>query len=105
MTNPGFQAQQAAQQAQQQAIQQNLRHSTESAARARQAAELGRPRPQFYAYRRSSARTSVGLVGRLIGFLVTLMGIAVAVGILLLVLNRTNPGAMHDIGQWLGHLF
>jgi sorbitol-specific phosphotransferase system component IIBC len=105
MTNPGFQAQQAAQQAQQQAVQQNIRNSTESAAQARRAAELGRPRPQYYAYRRSPVRTGLGLVGRLIAFVVTLVGIAVAVGIFLLVLNRANPGAVHHIGQWLGHLF
>jgi len=105
MTNPGFQAQQAAQQASQQAVQQNIRNSTESAAQARRAADLGRPQPQYYAYRRSPARTGLGLVGRLIGFVVTLVGIGVAVGIFLLVLNRVNPDAMHHIGQWLGHLF
>ncbi len=101
MTDPGFQARQA----QQQTVQQNLRNSTESAAQARRAADLGRPRPQYYAYRRSSARTGLGLVGRLVGLVVTLVGIAVAVGIFLLVLNRANPGAVHHIVQWFGHLF
>jgi hypothetical protein len=98
MTNPGRQGQQ-------QAVQQSLRNSTESSAQARRAADLGRPRPQYYAYRRSPARTGLGLVGRLIGLVVTLVGIAFAVGIFLLVLNRTNPGAVHHIVQWLGHIF
>ena len=50
MTNPGFQAQQAAQQAQQAATQANLRFSADSSANARRAAEMGRPRPQYYVY-------------------------------------------------------
>ncbi|HEY3609128.1 MAG TPA: hypothetical protein VGL06_16625 [Pseudonocardiaceae bacterium] len=98
MTNP-------AQQAQQQAAQQSLRTSTESAAQARRAAELGRPQPRYYAYRRSSARTGLGLIGRLVALVATLVGIACAVGIFLLVLNRANPDAVHHIVQWLGHLF
>jgi biopolymer transport protein ExbB/TolQ len=105
MTNPGFQAQQAAQQAQQAATQANLRFSADSSAQARRAAEMGRPRPQYYAYRRSGVRTGIGIVGRLIGLVVTLVGIAVALGIFALVLNQANPGALHHIVQWLGHIF
>jgi hypothetical protein len=96
MTNPGLPGQQA----DQQAVQQNLSDSTE-----RRAVETGRPPPQYYAYRRSPVRTGPGLVSRFIGLVVALVGIAVAIGIFLLALNRTNPDAVHHIGQWLGHLF
>jgi hypothetical protein len=107
MTNPGFQAQQANQQAAQQAQQANQQsfRSADSFAQARRAAEMGRPRPQYYAYRRSPARTGLGLIGRLIGLVVTLVVFAVAIGIFVLVLNQVDPGWAHHVGQWLGHLF
>ncbi|MGH3377719.1 MAG: hypothetical protein ACRDP6_23600 [Actinoallomurus sp.] len=97
MTTPGFQAQQAAQQAAQRASSAASSH----AQRAYQSAEASR-HASFVARSHHGGGSGVfGLLGRLIGFVVTLAVIALAVGIFLAALGRANPGALHQLETWL----
>lgn len=103
MTNTGCQPQQAVQQATQQAVQQDpIRDSVENAAQERWAAEMGmRSGQHFSAYgRRSPVRTGIGLMERLVGFVVSLVGISLSIGILFGVLNRVHPDWFHCVLSW-----
>ncbi|HEY3608105.1 MAG TPA: hypothetical protein VGL06_11425 [Pseudonocardiaceae bacterium] len=102
MTNPGFQAQQAAQQAQ----QASARAGADAAARAAQ---------QTTQYGLTSARRHMtsgvrpvrgafGLLGRLIGLVVTLAVLAVVAALFLLVLSKVQPEWFDHIMRWLNHL-
>jgi hypothetical protein len=89
MTGPGFQASQQAAQSAARAAQQNAAYG----------ASLNNRIPHANGYRRPSG--PVGLIGRLIGFVLTLVVLALAVGIFLLVFSKAQPDLFHQFTTWL----
>lgn len=95
MTNPGFMGQQAAQQA---------------AASARNAAMQQASYAQQQSVRHASSlnhrtyQPARRAVGGLFRFVFSLITIAVALGILLLILSQAQPHWFHQILAWLHHL-
>jgi hypothetical protein len=96
MTNPGFMGQRAGQQASQSATnaarqqasqnyQAGLRHSLDAARRSG-------------GYRRTRR---FGLLGRLVSLVVTLVVLAVAAGIALLILSQAAPDVFAQLTSWL----
>jgi hypothetical protein len=103
VTNPGSMGQRAGQQAAasaSRAAQQNasmayqnqVRHSS-SVFQSQQHRTGGRRRPGLF-----------GLIGRLVGLVVSLVIIAVAIGIFLFILSQARPEWYHSVMTWLDGL-
>jgi hypothetical protein len=56
-------------------------------------------------YRPAGGLGPIGLLGRLIGFVITLAVIAVAVGIFPKVLGQAEPGRLHHLATWFDGRF
>ena len=104
MSNPSFQAQQAAQQASQQA----QRAAAQASAASRHAYPRGNPGADAsrramlnHSYRRSAAGSAFDLLGRLIGFVIALAIIAVVGAMFLSVAGRGDPGLLDHLKSWL----
>jgi hypothetical protein len=102
MSTPGFQAQQATQRATQGSVQAGLsatRGAQQSAARG---AALGmRPGRSGYA----PARTGMGIVGRAIGTVLSLLIVGFAIGAFLMIMNRMDPAWFDHAVVWVRGLF
>jgi hypothetical protein len=91
MTTPGARS---AQQAYQQQVQQN------SANFQRNAAHAG-----YLGYRSRHPRGPVGVVRRLFGFVFSLVVIAIAVGIFLVILSAAQPDWFDHVKTWFDQIF
>jgi hypothetical protein len=96
MTTPGFQSQQAAQQA--------ASRATSAAASQAQSSyltgEAGR-RAAFVARSHQRGLGPLRLLGRLVGFIVTLAVITFVVGIFLTILGQVSPAWPHHLATWI----
>lgn len=123
MTNPGFNAHQAAQQAAQRAsqqaqqaaaraTQQAVQHASDAARMARESAQRsargGFTPSRLGTYHDSARRTTPpasGPVRRLVGLLFSLVVVAVVIGILLVVLGAVAPDWFDQVTGFFGEIF
>src|SRR5262249_14393361 len=108
MTNPGFMGQQAAQQAAAAASRGAQQTAATSYGMTVQAASNAgrrshyRPHSNYRPHRRVGF---FGMIGRLVSLVFTLVIIAVAVGIFLVILSQAQPDWFTHIKAWFNHTF
>nr|WP_042191142.1 hypothetical protein [Kibdelosporangium sp. MJ126-NF4]CEL19870.1 hypothetical protein [Kibdelosporangium sp. MJ126-NF4]CTQ97094.1 hypothetical protein [Kibdelosporangium sp. MJ126-NF4] len=101
MSNPGFMGQQASQQASASASRASQQHASMASQHAMQHASSLSHRH----HSRSAGRGGFGLLGRLVGLVFTLVSLAIAAGVFLLILSQAQPEWFHGVMTWLDRLF
>lgn len=111
MNMPGFQAQQAAQQAQQAAFRANqqaaadARWSAQASAAANRTAQDAAARFARFNTGYRPARGGAGAVGRFFAAVVSLVVIAFAIGVFVLIADRVDPHWFQDVTSFVQNLF
>jgi hypothetical protein len=89
MTNPGFMGQRAGQQASQSATNTARQHASQTSQNALHGSLAAARRGN---YRRTRRSRPLGLLGGLVKLVITLIFLAVAVGVALLIVSQAAPG-------------
>lgn len=95
MTNPGFMGQRAGQQASQSATNAARQHASQASQDAMRGAQSAARRGS---YQRRSRQ--LGLLGGLVKLVITLVFLAFAVGVALLILSQAAPEFLDQVTSW-----